>query len=74
MAALNIAPKVERSFLQHLENFLGLFSSFHVLLTERNQTDPRTFVSKDMARIDRAHDRILQKMFWTRIDVGAGVH
>src|SRR5205807_5040625 len=73
MTAFDIAAEVERSLLQHLKDFLRLFSSFHVLLAQRNQTDPWAFVTKNVARINRTHDRVLQKMFGACIDIGAGV-
>src|SRR2546428_11662816 len=73
MTAFDVAAEVERSLLQHLKDFLRLFSSFHVLLAQRNQTDPWTFVTKNVARINRAHDRVLKKMFGARIDIGSGV-
>src|SRR5713101_5636763 len=73
MAALDVADKVERALLQHFEDFLRHLSAFYVFLAERYQTDRRIFVAEHMARINRAHERILKKMFRARIDVRARV-
>ena len=68
-----LPTKVERALLQHLEDFLGHLAAFHVFLAERYQTDRRILVAENMARINRAHECILKKMFRARIDVCAGV-
>src|SRR4029453_3897528 len=52
MPALDVADEVERTLLQHLEDFLGLLSAFHVFFAERYQTNRRTLVAENMARIN----------------------
>src|SRR6266480_877485 len=73
MPALDIADKVERTLLEHFEDFLGLLSAFHVFFAERYQTDRRTLVAENVARINRAHKRVLKKVFGPRVDVCARI-
>ena len=68
-----LPTKVERALLEHFENFLGQISAFHVFVAERYQTDRRILVAKNMARINRAHEGVLKKMFGARVDVCAGI-
>ena len=64
MTALDVADEVERTLLQHLEDFLGLLGAFHVLFAERYQAYRRILVAENVARINRAHERVLKEMFW----------
>jgi len=69
MGALNVAPEVERSFLHILKTSLV----FSVPFTSSSPSEIKPdlgLLIQGHARINRAHDRILQKMFWTRVDVG----
>src|SRR5438046_10354350 len=66
MSTLDIADKVERTLLQHFEDFLGLLSAFHVFFPERYQTDRRILVTEHVARINRTHERVLKKMWAVR--------
>src|ERR1700716_3613473 len=69
MTTFDVANKVQRAGLEHLKNLLGHLIAFDVFLSEGYQPDRRTLVAKNMSRINRAHERILSKMLWTRIDV-----
>ena len=73
MAALDVAGKVERTLLQHFEDFLGHLIAFYVFLAERYQTDRRIFVAEYVARINRAHECILKKLLRAGIDVCARI-
>ena len=61
IAAFDVAAKIERLSLEHLENFLRQLGAFHVFFADRHQTDRRIFVAEHVARIDRAHDGVLQQ-------------
>src|SRR6266511_1418276 len=71
MPAFDVADEVERTLLQHLEDFLGLLSALHVFFAERYQTNRRILVAENMARINRAHERVLKKVFGPCVDVCA---
>src|SRR5882724_7942662 len=74
MAAFYVANEVKRTWFQHLEYFLGQFGALDILVAERDQANGRIFVMQNMPGINRAHERILKKMFWARIDIRACVY
>src|SRR5256885_7057559 len=69
MTAFYVANEVQRTWFQHLEHFLGQFGALHVLVAQRDQANSRILIMEDMTRVDRAHERILKKMFGAGIDV-----
>src|SRR6266513_4423273 len=71
--AFYVANEVKRTWSQHLEYFLGQFGALHILVAERDQANGRILVMQNMPGINRAHERILKKMFWARIDIRASV-
>src|SRR5947209_14114422 len=74
MAAFYVANEVKRTWSQHLEYFLGQFGALDILVAERDQANGRVLVMQNMPGINRAHERILKKMFWARIDICACVY
>src|SRR5262245_9148185 len=74
MAAFYVANEVKRTWSQHLEYFLGQFGAFNILVAERDQANGRIRVMQNMPGINGAHERILKKMFWARIDIRACVY
>src|SRR5207253_9514934 len=73
MTAFNVANEVKRTWPQHLKYFLRQFGALNILVAERDQANGWILVMQNMPRIDRAHERVLKKMFWARIDVRACV-
>src|SRR5712692_5468581 len=73
VAAFDVSAEVERGLLQQLENFLRQLGPFYIFLAQRYQTHGWFFVTEDVARINRAHDRILQKMLGPRVRVCARI-
>src|SRR5216117_2283975 len=73
MTAFNVANEIKRTWFQHLKYFLGQFGPLNILVAERDQANGRILVMQNMPGINRAHERILKKMFWARIDIRACV-
>src|SRR5438552_224290 len=73
IVALNVAAKVERALLQHFENFFRQVAPFDVFAADRHEADRRFLITEHVAGINRAHDRILQKMLGFRVAVCAGI-
>ena len=73
IVAFDVAAEVERALLQHLENFFGQVGALHILAADRHQADRRILVTEHVARIDRAHDPVLEQMFGSRVAVRAGI-
>src|SRR5262249_17048148 len=46
---------------------------FDVFLAQRNKTNTWFGITKDVPRVDRAHDSVLQEMKGPRIDVRSGI-
>ena len=59
--------------LEHLEDFFREVVALYVLAADRHQADRGILVAEDVARIDRAHDRVLQQVLGSRVAVRAGV-
>src|SRR6266481_6105795 len=74
MTAFYVANEVKGTWSQHLEYFLGQFGALNILVPERDQANGRILVMQNMPGINRAHECILKKMFWARIDIGACVY
>src|SRR6266480_4701768 len=73
VTAFYVANEVKRTWFQHLEHFLGQFGALDILVAKRDQANGRILVMQNMPGINRAHERILKKMFWARIDIRASV-
>src|SRR5438876_5710232 len=73
MTPFNVANEVKRTWFQHLKYFLGQFGALNILVAERDKANGRILVMQNMPGINRAHERILKKMFWARIDIRACV-
>src|SRR6266576_2726022 len=73
VTAFYVANEVKRTWSQHLEHFLGQFGALDILVAKRDQANGRILVMQNMPGINRAHERILKKMFWARIDIRASV-
>src|SRR6266403_616049 len=70
----NVANEVKGTWSQHLEYFLGQFGALNILVAERDQANGRILVMQNMPGINRAHERILKKVFRARIDIRACVY
>src|ERR1700731_3470138 len=73
VAAFDVSAEIERGFLQQLENFLRQLGAFYIFLAQGYQTHRRFFVTEDVARINRTHNGILQKMLGPRVRLCARI-
>lgn len=73
VVAFNVATESETARLEQLECFACEVVPLFVLRTDRHEADARILVAQDVARIDAAHDRVLQHLLRRGVGVCAGV-